>query len=205
MKLIKGALVALALAAGLGGCAQTFKTDYAQGVDPQVSRGWRLAKVEVTVPPTLTVSEDNVLVPEADIVWQVPPMGDRRAQVGAIMTEAVTAGASGLHGARRVNILVTLRRFHALTPAAEALRMQNVGVLNVDFTISVVDAATGAVLAGPEAIEGALPGLTGQSAVQAHAEGRTQKTEIEAHVRAVVAGWLGIGPDARGSFSRIGA
>lgn len=202
---IKGALVALALAAGLGGCAQTFKTDYAQAVDPQVARGWRLGKVEVTVPDSLTVSERNVLVPEADIVWQEDPPGDRRAQVAAIMTEAVSAGAAGLHGPRRVNLLVTLRRFHALTPSAEALQMQNVGVLNVDFTISVVDAATGAVLAGPEAIDAALPGLTGQAAQQARAAGQTQKTEIEAHVRAVIAGWLGLGPDARTSFSRIGA
>ena len=56
-----------------------------------------------------------------------------------------------------------------------------------------------------QSVMAALPGLTGQAAIAARQQGQTQKTAIEAHVRAVVAGWLGVGPDVRGSFERIGA
>ncbi|MBI1217844.1 MAG: hypothetical protein GC186_04780 [Rhodobacteraceae bacterium] len=200
------AVVSVGVLALLAACASTFSTDYAKSVDPGVSRNWRLAAVNVQVPDSLTISEQNVLVPDADIVWQQEdPPGDRRAQVAAIMSTAVTAGASGLHGHEPVNLVIVMQRFHALTPSAEALEMDNVGVLNVDFTIEVDDAATGKVLVPAQQISAALPGLTGQAAVAARAQGQTQKTEIEAHVRAVVAGWLGIGPDARNTFQRIGA
>ena len=189
----------------LAACASGFSTNYAQSVDPAVSKGWRLAAVNVQVPDSLTISESNVLVPEADIVWQEDPPGDRRAQVAAIMSAAVAAGASALQGHEPVNIVIVMQRFHALTPAAEALQMDNVCVLNVDFTISVVDAASGKVLVPAQSVMAALPGLTGQAAIAARQQGQTQKTAIEAHVRAVVAGWLGVGPDVRGSFERIGA
>jgi hypothetical protein len=205
MKSLLRTFVSVGVLALLAACASSFSTNYAQSVDPAMSRNWRLAGVTVQVPETLVISERNVLVPEADIVWQEDPPGDRRAQVAAIMTAAVTAGARGLSGREPVTIVVVMQRFHALTPAAEALQMDNVGVLNVDFTIGVVDAATGKVLVPPQPIMAALPGLTGQAASAARAQGQTQKTAIEAHVRDVVAGWLGIGPDARRTFQRIGA
>ncbi|WP_102223373.1 DUF6778 family protein [Acidimangrovimonas sediminis] len=198
-------LLVLLGATALGACATRFATSYPSAVPPSESRNWHLARVDVAVPPNLTVSDANTLVPDADIVWHGDGPGDRRAQVAAILRTAVAAGARGLPGRQPVVIEVFLQRFHALTPRAEALSMQNVGVLNVDFTIAVVDARSGKVLVPPTPIQAALPGLTGKAAEEASARGQTQKTEIIAHVRAVVAGWLGVGPDARNSFTRIGA
>ena len=43
-----------------------FETDY-QPLSPEVSRGWRLAEVQIDVPRSLTVSEARTLLPEADI------------------------------------------------------------------------------------------------------------------------------------------
>lgn len=198
-------LLAVLAPLALAACAETFATSYQTSVDAATSRNWHLSRVDVSVPETLSVSEADSLVPNADIVWHGDPEGDRRAQVAAILKRAVTEGARGLPGKRPVAIEVVDQRFHALTPRAEQLPYDNVGVLNVDFTISVVDARSGEVLVPPTPIQAALPGLTGAAAQEAAAKGQTQKTEIIAHVRAVVAGWLGIGPDARRSFRRIGA
>jgi hypothetical protein len=195
-------LMAASLLAAAG-CAGTFRTFYAEGVPPEVSRAWRVTDVRVAVPATLSVSEAKSLLPSADIVWREDPEGDRRAQVGAIVETAARQAASGLRGAQPVVLDITLSRFHALTFEAER-RLSNAGVHNIDFTIQVTDARSGAVLAGPEAIEAALPALSGAQMAQARAAGQTQKSQITAHLRATIAGWLGAGPDARRSFSRMG-
>jgi hypothetical protein len=185
------------------GCASTFRTFYDSGVPPEVSRGWRVADVRVAVPATLSVSEAKTLLPKADIVWREDPEGDRRAQVAAIVETAARQGGSGLRGSRAVILDITVSRFHALTFEAER-RMSNAGVHNIDFTIQVVDASSGQVLAGPDAIEAALPALSGAAMIEARRQGQTQKSQITAHLRATIAGWLGAGPDARRSFSRMG-
>jgi hypothetical protein len=185
------------------GCTSTFRTFYSTGVPAEVSRGWRVSDVRVAVPATLSVSEAKTLLPKADIVWREDPEGDRRAQVAAIVETAARQGASALRGARPVILDITVSRFHALTFEAER-RFSNAGVHNIDFTIQVVDAATGQVLAGPEAIEAALPALSGAAMVEARRQGQTQKSQIIAHLRVTIAGWLGAGPDARRSFSRMG-
>lgn len=193
--------VALGLLAGCGG--SSFGTNYDAPVAPEVSRGWRLADVSVSVPATLSVSEARQLLPRADIVWREDPPGDRRAQVAAILDTAVRRGAAGLWGGRPVRIALTVTRFHALTFEAET-RLSRSGVHDVEFTAAVLDAGTGAVLAGPTAIEASLPALSGQQMVAARARGETQKSQITGHVAATVAGWLGLGPDPRGSFNRLG-
>jgi hypothetical protein len=38
----------------------------------------------------------------------------------------------------------------------------------------------------------------------ARLRGESQRSHITAHLEAVFAGWLGIGPDPRGSFQRLG-
>jgi hypothetical protein len=193
-------LSALVLSACVGGGA--FMTDY-DPIAADVSGAWRLAEVRVDVPRSLTVSEAKTLLPNADIVWREDPLGDRYAQVGAIMTAAVTQGARGLRGSRPVVIDVTVTRFHALTFEAE-LRGQNWGVHNINFTARVIDARTGEVLVPATDIRAELPALSGDQMRAARAEGRTQKSMISAHVARTVAGWLGIGPDNRGTFSRQG-
>lgn len=189
------------LSACVGG-GGTFKTEY-NPVPANLSAGWRLAEVRVSVPKTLVVSEQKSLLPNADIVWREDPLGDRYAQVDTIMTNAITRGAQGLRGSRAIIIEVTLTRFHALTFEAE-LRDQNWGVHNIDFTAQILDARTGEVLVPATAIRAETPAYSGEQMRQARAKGMTQKSMITNHVAKTVAGWLGIGPDNRGEFSRQG-
>ena len=191
----------LAMLAGCG--TGTFYTRYDSPIPAAVSRGWRLADVAVSVPESLKVSEAKSLLPQADIVWREDPDGDRHPQVAAIIAAGVTQGAQGLRGSRPVRIEITVTRFHALTFEAEK-RLSNAGVHNIKFIAQVVDARSGTVLAGPDEIEAALPALSGKQMKEARARGETQKSQITAHLRVVIAGWLGLGPDPRGSFSRAG-
>lgn len=192
-------LAALLLSACVGGA---FKTDYTPlGAD--ATKGWRLSDVRVSVPDSLTVSEEDTLLPNADIVWREDPVGDRRAQVGKIIKDAVTRGASGLRGSRGVIIEITVTRFHAMTWAAE-LSSADWGVHNINFDARVIDASSGEVLVATTAIEAEFPALSGDKMKAARAKGQTQKKMITAHVANTIAGWLGTGPDNRSSFSRQG-
>ncbi len=199
----RAALLGLS-AALLSACVSggTFKTDYTP-IPATVSTAWRLAEVRVNVPKSLKVSEAKTLLPSADIVWREDPLGDRHAQVGKIMEAAVLRGAQGLRGSRPVIIDITVSRFHALTYEAE-LSNSDWGVHNVDFTAQVFDARTGEVLVGPTAIRAETPAWSGARMKEARRKGVTQKSMITNHVAATVAGWLGIGPDNRGTFSRQG-
>lgn len=194
-------LAALLLTACVGG-GGAFKTDYTPlGAD--VTRAWHLAEVRVSVPKSLRVSEANTLIPDADIVWQEDPLGDRRAQVATIMRAAITRGAQGLQGARGVIIEVTVTRFHAMTWRAEQSEA-DWGVHNINFDARVLDARTGEVLVPMTHIDAEFPALSGNRMREARANGITQKSMITAHVANTIAGWLGIGPDNRTTFNRQG-
>jgi hypothetical protein len=188
----------------LAGCGATFRTAFEAPIPAQVSRKWRVTDVRVTAPGTLTVSEARTLVPQADIVWREDPPGDRRAQVAELVRQAALQGTRGLRGPRPVVIEVTLSRFHALTFEAET-RVRGAGVHNIEFAAQVVDARSGEVLAGPDAIEASLPAMAGVDMTEARLRGESQRSQITAHLAAVFAGWLGIGPDPRRTFSRLGA
>jgi hypothetical protein len=193
-------LAATFLTACVGG--GTFKTEYTP-VPADAAASWRLADVRVSVPKSLTVSEAKTLLPNADIVWREDPEGDRHAQVAAIIKDSVTRGAQGLRGKRPVIIEVTVTRFHALTFEAE-LSSNDWGVHNIKFNARVIDAKTGEVLLAETPIRAELPALSGDAMVAARAAGKTQKSMITAHVARTVAGWLGLGPDNRGTFERAG-
>jgi hypothetical protein len=195
------ALVTVALA--LAACSGVYRTYYSAAIDPAVSRNWRVVDVSVTVPESLVVSEAKTLVPRGDIVWREDPPGDRKAQVATVMRNAVMRGASSLHGPRRVVIQLQLLRFHALTFEAEG-RLRDAGVHNIQYYATVVDVATGAVLAGPERIEADVPAFSGPQAVERRLNGETQRSVITNHVAETTAAWLGIGPDNRGTFTRAG-
>ena len=192
-------LSALFLSACVGG---SFETAY-DPVPATLAQTWRLAEVRVSVPKSLTVSEAKSLLPNADIVWREDPLGDRHAQVGKIIQNAVLRGAQGLRGARPVIVDITVTRFHALTYEAE-LSNSDWGVHNVDFIAKVVDARTGEVLLPATTIRAETPAYSGARMKAARAKGITQKSMITNHVAATIAGWLGLGPDNRGSFSRQG-
>jgi hypothetical protein len=194
-------LSAAVLSACVGG-GGSFKTEY-QPVPAALAASWRLAEVRVAVPRSLKVSEAKTLLPNADIVWREDPMGDRYDQVGKIIETAVLRGAQGLRGARPVILDITVTRFHALTFEAE-LSNNNWGVHNIRFTARVLDARSGEVLLAPTDIRSELPALSGEQMRAARLKGITQKSMITNHVAATVAGWLGLGPDNRGNFSRQG-
>lgn len=198
---IRGAVVASALF--LAGCAPSFYTRYDAPVAAEVSQGWGLADVNVTVPDALVVSEKKSIFPNADIVWREDPEGDRKAQVAAIIANAARIAGRDLKGGQPVVIDITLVRFHALTFEAEN-RLSNAGVHNIEFNAQVRDARTGEVLFGPKFIEAALPALAGADMKAARAKGQTQKSQITGHLVETFRGWLGTGTDPRGQFQRMG-
>ena len=99
---------------------------------------------------------------------------------------------------------IRYRGVEVLRGIAYLLRDKNWGVHNIDFTAQVLDAATGAVLVPATAIRAELPALAGAQMKAARAKGQTQKSMITAHVARTVQGWLALGPDNRGEFSRQG-
>ncbi|MCG6884616.1 MAG: hypothetical protein LJE62_12765 [Silicimonas sp.] len=189
------------LAVGLAGCGQ-FQVEYTQPLDPQVTRGWTLRNIQVQVPDSLTVSEQNSYAPTADIVWHGEALGDRRVQVANILREGIGKGAAGLRGSRGVNFVVQLRHFHAVTPAAVARAPG--AVHNISFRIQVTDARTGSALTEPQTIDADLEAYVGSAAIVSEIQGRGQRYRIVEHLAVVTAGWLGIGADQRRSFGSIG-
>lgn len=193
-------LVGFLTACGIG---KVFRTDFAHPVDSSVSTGWRISKVEVTVPDSLTISEERTFEPQADIVWREDPPGDRRAQIKAILAKAATTATGDLAGQRAVVMDMTVTEFHAMTFEAEALNL-DVGVHNIVFVLRIRDAKTGEVLAGPDQIDASFPAKTGRVMAEARANGDSQKKQITTHVAQTIAAWLGTGPDNRFQFTRIG-
>jgi hypothetical protein len=193
------AFPAVLLAAG---CAGTFASDYAEGLSPDVTRGWQVVDVRAIAYESRTVSEDNILVPMAHIVWHGEPQGDRRAQVAAIVAEGVAAAAAPLEGSRPVEIHIAVDRFHGVTPVA--INRSPGAVHDINFRIAVVDRDTREVLVEPMRMDADLIALTQSAAVISRLNGETERQRIVDHVAAVSAGWLGTGPDARARFSSIG-
>lgn len=187
----------------LAACGQ-WKVGYDHAPDVAQAAGWRVTSVKVTVPESLSVSEEYVFAPKADIVWHGEPAGDRRAQVAQIVETGARRGAAGLKGSRPVRLDITMLRFHALSKKARE-KLSSSGVHSIDMTVRVIDVATGQVLAEEPRLEADLPALSGKQAIEAERQGQTQKVRITNHIAVVMASWLGTGPDARGSFSRIGA
>lgn len=192
-------LAALIVVMALAACGGTFRTYYDAGAD---AADWRVTAVDVSVPPTLVVSEEEMFLPKADIVWREDPAGNRYRQVEAIMETAIRQGAAGLEGTRPVRLDVAVSRFHAMTFLAETRAPG--GVHDIEFTITALDAASGEILAGPDFIEASFPAMTGAAMATARVRGETQKSQITRHVAQTIAGWLGTGPDARQTFSSIG-
>ena len=73
----------------LAGSSGTFRTYYDDPVPAAQSANWRLSSVHVTAPRSLVVSEEEVYVPKADIVWREDPSGNRYEQVEALMERAI--------------------------------------------------------------------------------------------------------------------
>lgn len=202
MKVIASLAVCLTV---LTACSK-WETSYDAPVPAEVTQGWALGSVAVTVPSTLSVSEANTYRPDADIVWREDKLTSgqsRYAQVDAIVTDGITRGAAGLKGSRPVRIAATVETFHALSEKARYGLSQS-GVHNITYVMQVYDMRTDAPLTEPTVILADLPALVGDEALAAEAQGQTQKVNITNHIARVTAGYLSLGPDVREDFQRLG-
>ncbi|MDW4550842.1 DUF6778 family protein [Defluviimonas sp. D31] len=186
----------------LAGCATQWSTDYAAPLDADVTRSWRVTGVDVLVPDELTVSDENRLAPGADIVWHGDAPGDRREQVSAILADGIAKGAEGLGGDRPVKLEVVLNSFHGVTPITMVKAPS--AVYNIRYTIQAVDADTGAAVTEPATTDADLEANVGAALINSSLNGVDEKTRIREHLAAVTAGWLGTGPDPRGTFGSVG-
>lgn len=140
-------------------------------------------RVTVHVPRNLKASEANLYLPIADIVWREDPLGDRHAQVQAIMQNAMERGVASLNGPVSVDLDIRVQRFHALTQKA---RYTIGGVHSIVFDVSLKDPETGALLVPPRTVQADLKAYGGRQALQAEARGETQKVRITNHLAGVI-------------------
>lgn len=136
---------------------------------------YTVADVQVTVPRTLKVSEANVFYPMADIVWRGDPVGDRYQQLTAIFTDAAVQATSGMAGPRAAVVKIDIVRFHGVT---EKTRYTIGGTHDMVFDLTVLDAATGAVIDGPRVVKADAKAAGGQAAIAEEQAGRTQKVVV---------------------------
>lgn len=142
-----------------------------------------ITKVTVRVPRTLKASEANRYIPQGDIVWREDPLGNRHAQVQAIVQNALEAGVRPLSGPVQAELDVEVLRFHALTQKA---RYTTGGVHSISFTMVLRDAQTGEALTEVREIEADLTAYGGRRALVAIAEGQTQKVRITGFLAKVI-------------------
>ncbi|MDB5658275.1 MAG: hypothetical protein JWS10_890 [Cypionkella sp.] len=189
----------LVLALGLSACAQTTMSTQNQvslGVSeasqlPQPSgRGpailqseYDVKAVNVSVPPSLRVSEANTFHPSADIVWRGDVPGDRYAQVKAIFDTAAARSTATMHSGEAVVVDLEIVRFHCLT---EKTRYTIGGVHSLHFMMTVRDATTGAIVQGPRLIVADVKGAGGARAVAEEQAGRTQKVVVTERLAEVI-------------------
>jgi hypothetical protein len=138
-------------------------------------QNWDFAELVVNVPRTLSVSEAHGIKPRADIVWREDAPSDRYVQVEGIMRDALAPALRSMQGDVPVQVVVELTRFHALS---ERSRYTIGGQHEIEFVYVVRHAETGALLAGPEAVDLTFRALGGQRAVEAEQQGITQRVRI---------------------------
>ena len=138
-------------------------------------QNWEFAELIIDVPQSLTVSEANAYKPRADIVWREDPMGDRHAQVAAVMRGGLEPALSSMRGDVPVQIVLEVTRFHAQT---ERVRYTFGGEHEIEFVYLVRHAETGAILSPRQPVDLTFRGFGGQQAVEAERQGLTQRVRI---------------------------
>ena len=181
--------LALAVLIGLGGCdaVKSSRTDglplaeiKVDGTKPILASNgsdarYAVDSIDIIVPDSLRVSEENLFYPSADVVWRGEPQGDRLAQIKLILQEGLGAGVSTLKQGTAVNLSIQVERFHALT---EKARFSVGGVHDVVFLLTVTDAKTAIVLEGPRRVEVSIRASGNDAAIAEDAAGRTQRVVI---------------------------
>jgi len=149
----------------------------------RMAQQWNVRAIDVQVPKRLHVSEANLFFPLADIVWRGDARGDRYAQVDAIVTEAAKRATKDMRKGTPVTVEITMTRFHALT---EIARYTTGGKYGIGFDLTLRDATTGAVLAGPRHVATGFPASGGQKAVEEEARGRSEKVVITENLEGLI-------------------
>lgn len=144
-----------------------------------VQTAFAIRGVEVDVPRSLKVSEANLYMPVADIVWREDPRGDRYAQVDAVMTAAAREATQGMRRGTPAVLHLTMHRFHALTEKARYVTGGNYAIY---FEMSLHDPKTGALLMPARLVRLDIPASGGQKAMDEEARGLTQRVMITAGV-----------------------
>jgi len=144
---------------------------------------YAVAEVRVNVPRSLKVSEANTFLPKADIVWRGEARGDRHAQVAQILNDGLLAGTQGMASGPAAIVEVEVARFHCLT---EKTRFTVGGNHAIHFTLTVRDAATGAVLEGPRPIIADVKAAGGAAAIAEDQAGRTQRVVVVERLAQVI-------------------
>jgi len=144
------------------------------------TRDWGQAQLILRVPESLSVSESESIRPSSDIVWREDPLGDRRAQVQALMVDALAPVVFGLEGRTPVRIEIEVTRFHALTDRA---RYTIGGEHEISFILSVRHGTNDALLQAPRMVELRFEALGGRQAIEAEALGITQRVRISDHLQ----------------------
>ena len=187
-KLVKY-IAGVALALSVTACASTQNVTSNKVIEatPQAIKlaqpAYKVERLTVIIPDELTVSEANVFLPRADIVWREDPRGDRKKQIQVIMTDAITKGVSRVHDGRAVTMDVRLSRFHAVT---EKTRYTVGGRHNIKFDYVLRDATTGVPVAPVKSIDASLKAYGGSRAFAAMARGETQKIRITQHIQNLI-------------------
>lgn len=144
---------------------------------------YAVKQVQVSVPRTLKVSEANLYYPIADIVWRGDAMGDRYAQVSAIVTEAAERATADMTKGRPVLVDIEMKRFHALTQKA---RYTFGGSYGMKFVLTLRDAQTGAMIGAPREVSHGFPASGGQKAIAEEAIGLTEKVVVTAGLEQLI-------------------
>lgn len=194
---MKGRLLsAIALTAALGACGTVATRDIPLEALPEISgikssrsAVWYVEDVRVSVPQSLRVSEENLYLPDADIVWREDPFGDRREQVRVIVDMGASQAVLGLDGKEPVYLDIEVKRFHALTQKARATTG---GHHAVTLEVTIRDVDTDVVIVDPFEVAFRLPAYGGRKAIQAEMRGETQKVRIIREINSVMRSKLGI-------------
>lgn len=147
-----------------------------------------IVDINVSVPPSLKVSEENGYYPSGDIVWRGEPVGDRHLQVKTIFEEGLAQGVSGIGGVVPATLNIKVERFHGVT---EKTRYTFGGVHSIRFAMELRHAETGQLLSDPKTVKANLKAFGGQRAVDADLQGQTQRVRIVAHLSDVIQEELG--------------
>jgi len=204
--MIRTWLLPIVAALGLSACVST-NTSFPEPLREDLTYNWKVVDVQATVPRTLTTTDRNGQMPNVDLIWTEEGPGDTYAQIEAIMEESMALAASrfrsSVKGSRSVIIRTEQTQFHSLTQRA---RSNIGGIHNTDFILTVVDANTGELLAGPAVIEADVTAYGGAQAEASIARGETMRSRIISRVSDVIATYLGVAdnPVSVGRIVEIG-